>query len=238
MKIKRYLSEVLSLFQQAYSPYTCFVCGNPLVDGELQICRACIMKLPITTFERYSNNKAEMRFWGRVKMDSGFSAYFYRKEQVLQRVIHSFKYHNNKEMAVSMGREMGIMMAKNGTRFSDYDYLVPVPLHPKKMKFRGYNQALLLAQGISDVTDIKVNDKILRRSMYSTSQTKKHHFERWSGVENSFEVCNPEQWSGLKLLLVDDVLTTGATLESCGLALQSIPDVKIGFATLGIAASD
>lgn len=239
MKLKNLLGTLKRIFTHAYSPYTCFACGNPLVDGELQICRACLFRLPSTTFERYNNNKAEMRFWGRIKMETGFSAYFYRKEQTLQRVIHAFKYHNNKEMAIAMGREIGIKMAKNAERFAKYDYLVPVPLHPKKIKLRGYNQALLIAQGISEITDIQINDNILKRSHFSTSQTKKHKFERWSGVEDSFEVCgDPQQWVGSRILLIDDVLTTGATLESCGKALQIIPEVKIGFATLAIADGD
>lgn len=218
-------------------PKQCFVCGDALVDGEEQICTSCMKKLPATGFQNYNANPVERRFWGRVKIKNAFSGFYYRKEQTLQKLIHAFKYHSNKEMAIALGRELGRMMLNEKEKYTKYDYLVPVPLHPKKMKIRGYNQSQLIAQGINDVLGIPINNEILLRSQFSGTQTKRHKYERWKGVENNFAVGeNYERWAGASVIIVDDVLTTGATIESCCQALEKIPELQIGVATIGVAS--
>lgn len=238
MALNGLTNRLLSGLTEIWSPQPCFVCGCGLVEGEKQICAACLRKLPATGFQRYNANPVERRFWGRAKIEGGFAGFYYRKEQVLQRLIHSFKYHGNTEMAFVLGNVLGQMMLDNSDKFLAYDFLVPVPLHPYKLKLRGYNQSRLIADGISEVVGMPVNEEILIRNQFSGTQTKRHKYERWEGVENNFGLgTDGERWTGARLLIVDDVLTTGATIESCYQALSAIPMVKIGVVTVGVAAS-
>ena len=221
--------------KQLIFPHNCIVCGRVLVRGEHQLCTYCETSLPKTGFERFRGNPTEMRFWGKVDVYSGFSAYYYRKGQVISHLIHDFKYHNNREIAVYLGRLMGVMIKKSKMS-DDYDCIVPVPLHPHKLNIRGYNQCSLLAQGVSQVCGLPVNEEILLREKFSVSQTKKSKFERITSLNGSFVISREaERFSGLRVLLLDDVLTTGATLEVCCRALSKIPRVRIGVVTLAFA---
>lgn len=231
--LRNFVNGIWALFM----PNVCTVCGASLITGEECVCRKCIRKLPATGYQHYRANPVEKTFWGRVDIYSGFSGFFYRKEQALQRIVHEFKYNNNPKLAQIMGRELGRMISEKGMA-KDYDFVVPVPLHPKKLAKRGYNQTLYLCKGISDVTGLPVDDTILLRAVYSESQTHKSRFDRWIGVTDNFAVSDyGMRLEGVRLLLVDDVLTTGATLEACCMALQAIPQVRIGIVTLGCASN-
>ena len=231
-------SRISDGLRQLFFPNNCLICGRSLVTGEDCICLMCMAALPRTGFEKWRDNPTEKRFWGKVDVYSAFSAYYYRKGQPLSHMIHDFKYHNNRKIALYLGRQIGAMI--NKTQMSaDYDCIVPVPLHSKKMLIRGYNQCTLLAQGASEVCGLPIDESILVRAKHSVSQTKKNQETRITSLKDTFVITpEAERRVGLRVLLLDDVLTTGATLESCCNALSIIPNVRIGIVTLGIANSD
>lgn len=219
------------------APSVCFVCGRELTSAEKDICTSCLKHLPRTYYEREHDNICEQKFWGKVRLQSAFGIYHYRKKEQLQRIVHQFKYHGNSSICITMGEEMGrILLSQNIHK--QYDALVPVPLHPKRQRMRGYNQAELLAQGISNVTGMPVKNNILKRTIYTNTQTKKNKYERYENIHEAFALnCNPQQLIGLRLLLIDDVLTSGNTAEACTSLIAQIPYTHVGVATLGNATN-
>lgn len=236
MNAKRFVYQLCDSLFNLIDPEVCTMCGCGLNETEKVVCLGCRMELPSTRFERYANNAVEMKFWGRADIHSAFSAFYYRKNEKLQKMVHAFKYHGNREAARFLGREIGLRM-KDRNFAEDYDYLVPVPLHPNKLRIRGYNQSMLIAEGIREVTGMEISNSLIERVSNQTSQTKKNKFERWDSASQSYCLANgAERHAGIRVLLVDDVLTTGATIEACCNALKGIPDVRIGFVTVGIAS--
>lgn len=210
----------------------CSVCGEALEEEELGICGECLGKLPITFFESWKYNPMEERMDGRVKLVSAFSCYYFRQGERLRRLIHDFKYHGDQLIARDLGRAMGRRAMAAGFT-APYDALIPVPLHPKRLRKRGYNQSLLLAKGFSDVTGIPIMTDVLVRSTYTPTQTKLGAKRRYANVRNKFSLGKrADEAVGKTLLVIDDVFTTGATSESCCLALREIRDVRLGLACL------
>ena len=152
----------------------------------------------------------------------------------MQHLIHQLKYKGNKEAGVFLGQQIGESI-KEAPLFQGIDFLIPVPLHPKREKQRGYNQSLMIAQGIHEVTGIPIGDKHLVRVVYTATQTHKTAEERYKNVKDIFEIRFPKELEGKHVLLIDDVLTTGATLESCAHQLETIPGIKISVATAACA---
>lgn len=229
------VADIRAGLQALLFPRTCYVCGREIGDSERQICVDCRESLPRTHFEDIADNPAEQKFWGRVNLHSAFSAFYYRKDEMLQRLIHAFKYYGNREMAQILGREVGLCMQRRGFD-TDYDFLVPVPLHPRKQKLRGYNQSECIALGIREIIDMPIGAQFVRRHLYADSQTHQNKFSRWETASQSYSLgVDPAEWNGVRLLLVDDVLTTGSTIESCCNVLQQIPNVRLGFVTVGFS---
>lgn len=215
-------------------PSRCKICDKVLSMGDNDfVCQLCLNELPRTWYEKYHKNPVFRRMEGRVSLISAFSAYFFRNGERIRKVIHAFKYHGRSDIAVLMGERMGrIMVASNW--HLNYDVIVPVPMHYRKMRSKGYNQTVKLAEGIAKVTGLEVCADALLRVIEGESQTTKDRFHRWSDIQR-FYVCNkPELVRGKRVLVVDDVLTTGATLEVCCEALLAVPGVKVGVATLAV----
>ena len=162
------------------------------------------------------------------------ACFFFSKEGKVQHLIHVLKYKGNGEAGVFLGQELGKSI-KDAPLFQGIDCLIPVPLHPKREKERGYNQSMMIAQGVSEVTGVPVGANNLVRSVNTATQTHKSKEERWKNVKDIFEVRHPEQLEGKYVLLIDDVLTTGATLEACALKLAAIPGIIISCATAACA---
>ncbi len=216
-------------------PRNCAACNNSLFRHEEIICMKCRLHLPKTDFHEYDDNPVHRVFWGRVKLDFAASCFYYIKESKLQTLIHKLKYQNHKEIGIYLGKYYGQIL-KNLEKIQQMDVIMPVPLHRKKLHKRGYNQSELIANGISEITGISVNTKILKRSTASSTQTRKSRYERWENVSNIFYVSGKENLlKGKNILLVDDVLTTGATLEACLQALKKANYNKIGLVTLAYA---
>ncbi|PCJ89678.1 MAG: amidophosphoribosyltransferase [Flavobacteriales bacterium] len=212
-------------------PHLCFSCGKTLYRSEKSICTYCRYHLPRTNFHKERNNPISRIFWGRVNVEAATSYYFYNKGSKVQRLIHQLKYKGVKEIGIVIGKMFGSEL-KESKDYEGVEYIIPVPLHPKKLRKRGYNQSELIANGISEIMEKETKTDVLYRATANSTQTKKSHFERWRNVESVFKVKNTEKLEGKNLLLVDDVVTTGSTLEASANALLTIPSSKVSIATL------
>lgn len=180
-------------------------------------------------------NPIEKIFWGRVNLVAAFGWLYFHKGQIVQQIIHQLKYRGNKEIGVYMGKMLGDAMHKS-ERFREIDCLVPLPLFTKKEFRRGYNQAAQICLGIAEATELPISENNVVRRLPTETQTKKHRTERWENVAESFGINNPQLLEGKHILLVDDVLTTGATIEACCNAIKQIPGLKISVCTLAVAS--
>jgi ComF family protein len=227
-------NSYLTAFVDLFFPRLCKGCGVHLFENEQEICKKCLRSLPRTGFELIDDNPAEKIFWGRVNIEKAVSVYYYRKGELLQQLLHKLKYRGHPLIGEELGKTTGNILRQTGC-FNNIDALIPVPLHPKKQRIRGYNQSKHIAYGISLVSDIPLLTGNLVRTVHTSSQTTKNRFERWENVSNIFSVLYPEKLNNKHILLIDDVVTTGATLESCARALQKSCDLKISIATIGFA---
>lgn len=191
----------------------------------------CHASLPKTEFEFYPNNPVEKIYWGRLPLVSATAHCYFSKQAIMQHLMHQLKYRGNKDVGLYLGRLMGHSLA-SANRFRYVDALIPLPLFPIKERKRGYNQAAVLCDGIAEVLGKPVLKDVVVRNMHTESQTKKNRIERWLNMEGRFELAKPEKIAGKHLLLVDDVITTGATLEACGAVLLQGQNVQLSLATL------
>lgn len=215
-------------------PSTCACCGEVLLAGEKQICINCLADLATTLYSSHDDNHTERLLGSRIPFEHATSIYIFRQGNTVQKLIHAMKFHGNSDLCLSMGRRMGLELMHSG-RFDDVDLLVPVPLHWRRRLERGYNQSELLCRGIGEVLRREVNTRALIRHRNTHQQSLQSSSDREKNVENAFSLLHPDDFRGRHILLVDDVLTTGATLTSCCHPLIDVNDVKISIATLSIA---
>jgi ComF family protein len=209
---------MLSSLVHLFYPHICEGCGRDLVRTEQVLCLHCSRRLPATGFQQYTHNPVEKIFWGRINIRHAMAAYYYTQASILQKLIHQFKYHQRKDVALHLGRQMGQMLLQSAWLY-EIDCIVPVPLYAARERQRGYNQAALLANGIAGVVQKPLLPHVLERSMQVSSQTRKNRTDRWANVSRVFTVKKPGELQGRHVLLVDDVITTGATTEACSRAL-------------------
>ena len=232
MTFRDWLDSILNLFY----PRVCAACGEPLLKDEETVCLKCRFTLPQTGYELNPDNPLTQNFYGRVRFHAVTACFFFAKTGKVQHLIHELKYKGNKEAGVFLGQQLGESI-KEAPLFQGIDFLIPVPLHPKREKQRGYNQSLMIAKGINEETDIPIGDKYLIRAVNTATQTKKSKEERYQNVKDIFEVHFADELQGKHVLLIDDVLTTGATLESCAHQLENIPGITISAATAACAGN-
>jgi ComF family protein len=199
---------------QLIFPRLCFGCNESPVEPKEFFCMSCLSSLPYTRFEQMQDNPVEKLFWGRVKVAFATSTFYFQEETPIQQAIHQLKYGNQPDLGIFLGELMGIELSKRWQK-NPIDALIPMPLHPKKENARGYNQAALLCKGISLATGIAVKEDVLQRVAHTATQTKKNRIERWDNVSTAFVTVQQEWLSGKKIMLVDDVITTGASTEAC-----------------------
>ena len=216
-------------------PRCCVVCGSPLSRGEECLCTCCNINLPRTGFHLRKDNPVECLFWGRIPgLKRASSFLFYRKGSDFRRILHMLKYGGYKELGEVMGRYMSAELS-SGEFFDGVDMIIPVPLHRKKQKLRGYNQSEWIASGIASVTGIPLCAECMIREKNTETQTRKSTFERWENVEGIFRLCDTVHFEGKHVLLVDDVLTTGATTVACASAFAGVSGIRNSVLTLAVA---
>lgn len=225
--MKKWIKSFFDLF----FPRICIHCGAPLVEGEAYICCECILQLPRTDFHRKEGNMAEQLFWGKVQFRKIASFLFFHKRGITQEIIHRLKYKGEKKLGATIGKLMGNEMI-DSSFFDGIDVIIPIPLHIHKLKKRGYNQAEWIAKGISDITGIPIRTEILYRTIETQSQTSQSMYDRWLNTRNTFGIKDISQLKDKHILLVDDVLTTGATLISCIETIEKQISCEISVLTL------
>ena len=174
-------------------------------------------------------------FYGQIDFHAVTAEFFFSKTGKVQHLLHQLKYEGNKDAGFFLGQQLGESI-KESELFQNLDYLIPIPLHPKKEHIRGYNQSHVIAQGVENMTEIPIIKDCLYRKVFTSTQTKKSREERWDNVKDIFDIKNGERLKGQHVLLIDDVLTTGATLMAAGKTLSQIPDIKISVATAACAS--
>lgn len=230
MKTPQWIIDIVHLFY----PHVCLSCGNALIGQENVLCTACEYHLPKTGFHLYKENPVTDIFWGRVELQAATSFLFYQKGGRVQKLIHQLKYKGKTEVGSFLGKLLGTEL-HTSLLFKSVELVVPVPLHPKKLKKRGYNQCIYISQGIGKGLNIPVDSVTLKRVENTSTQTKKSREKRWENVKNAFGLSNPEAFENKHVLLVDDVLTTGSTMEACVRTLSKINGIKISIATIAYA---
>ncbi|MFO8001852.1 MAG: ComF family protein [Marinilabilia sp.] len=229
--LRKHISGLSALF----FPVVCKGCGETLSHSQNVLCRACESELPRTRYEKMPVNPVVQMFWGRARLEYASALFYYRKGERLQNLIHQLKYKGAKEIGTYLGQLGGKILNEAEIPISP-DAIVPVPLHPRKQAIRGYNQTSLIAEGMHSVSGIPVMHDAVIRTKHSGSQTRRGRYERWENVEGIFKVLFPELLRNKHLLILDDVVTTGATLEALCHALDEIPDIKRSVLTIGCAA--
>lgn len=228
--IKDWLGSFLSLFFPRY----CIVCGRTLAKGEECLCTMCNINLPRTDYHLRKDNPVEKMFWGKIPLERATSFFFYRKGSDFRQILHQLKYGGQKGIGAIMGRYMAAELLESGF-FEGVDVILPVPLHKKKQQIRGYNQSEWIARGIAVVTGISIDTESVVRRKNTETQTRKSFLERWENVEGIFELNHAESLIGKHILIVDDVLTTGATTVECASCLTDIEGIRISILTLAMA---
>lgn len=217
-------------------PRRCAVCGAPLQEGEEGICLRCNMDMPRTNYHSQKDNPVERMFWGKFPLEHASSHFFYHKGSDFRRILHQLKYGGRKDLGEIMGRYMATELGASDF-FRDVDVIIPVPLHPRKQRMRGYNQSECIAKGIVAVTGIPLDTSSVIRKKHTESQTSRFTYERWENVNGIFYLRRPDRFIGKHILLVDDVLTTGATTTACADVFREIEGIRISVLTLAVADS-
>lgn len=224
---------ILNLFY----PDSCLTCNKPLLKNEVTICTICRDKFPKTHFIDFAENQAEKIFYGKLKIEQAAAYYWYSKRNIVQELIFQLKYRNHQEIGELLGTWIAFDIKKSA-RFKNIDVIIPIPLHPKKLQKRGYNQLTFFGKTLGVELSCNFEEKLLIKTKNTITQTKAGRLKRWQNTKDIFALadCDKKQYEGKHFLLIDDVLTTGATLESCAQELIKIPNIKISILTIAIGA--
>lgn len=229
--MKQLISEFIDLFY----PRLCLICQRALMSGEQHLCLHCLQQMPRTNYHLKTDNPIEQLFWGKVEIESAYSCFFLLPEGNFRHFIHTIKYEGETDAARYMGARYAIEIQAAG-KLSDIDYIIPVPLHPKRLRQRGYNQSEKIADGIAEILQKPVRTDILYRKHATETQTNKSVYERWENMQGIFDTQNVNLSLYPHFLLVDDVITTGATLIACAQQLQQrYKTARISIITLAAA---
>ncbi|MCZ4407805.1 phosphoribosyltransferase family protein [Cryomorphaceae bacterium 1068] len=220
-------------FAGLFFPKICIGCAQPLNGTEDTICIDCLIKLPRTNYHRLETNPVFNKFRGRIQIDSASAFLYFARGNSSRAFLHHLKYNGRQDI----GRRLGALYAKDllNDGYAVPDVIIPLPLHPSKRRLRGYNQCDSIAEGLQKYLGSEIGSDFVKRISNNSTQTKKGRFERWENVERIFTVTEPEKISGKHVLLIDDVVTTGSTLEACGHTILEAKPKKLSFLTLATA---
>lgn len=216
-----------------FFPPCCEVCGRLLNEGEKIMCSYCYLGLPRTNFHLDPDNPVAKLFWGRVNIEKATSWYYFNKGSDYQGLLHKLKYQGFGEMGVYLGKSFASEI--RNTAFARADLMIPVPLHSRKQRKRGYNQSQKIALGMQQIFDIPLETHILTRSTFTDTQTRRSRFDRFLNMQDKFNINNHEKIKAKKILLIDDVVTTGSTLEACAQLLLDEGCGSVLVATVAVA---
>ncbi len=225
------LKSITADFGHLFFPHNCEGCGTDILQHNNLLCSRCLLQLSETGFFSLPGNPVEKIFYGRLPLVQAGAAYYFTKQSLLQHLLVQLKYKQHREMGYFLGRMMGRMLQASG-RFEETDFLIPVPLNNKKERSRGYNQALLICEGIATVWNKPLLAHAINRTRFTHTQTHQNRLSRWQNMENVFAVNDPIALQNKHILLVDDVITTGATLEACGTALFKAGNVRVSIGSV------
>ncbi|HEY0979195.1 MAG TPA: phosphoribosyltransferase family protein [Flavobacteriales bacterium] len=227
-------TEVFKDVVGLFLPRLCGGCDRPLMRAEAALCLACAMDLPRNRFHDDPMNPVERLFHGRLSLEAASAFLRFEPRGMVQRLLHRLKYNGDEAIGHELGRRMGDELQRS-MRFASVDAALAVPLHPRKERQRGYNQSQVLVDGITEVSPIRSLHRELVRGRHTASQTRRGRMDRWTNVQEAFTLRDPGALQGLHVLIVDDVVTTGATIESCAQLLAQVPGVRISVFTCASA---
>ena len=228
MEIVNQIKKTVNYFVDVLYPKNCQICTSDLHQNESFLCLECKFDLPYINQSKYNIEALEKLFWGRVQVEQIFSLLNYQKGNQTQQILHQLKYNKKTKIAEHFGEMIGELIQHP----NNYDFLIPVPLHPKKERQRGFNQSTIIANGISLTTKLPIIENIISRNTFNQSQTKFSKFDRWDNVKSIFTVNKPKLLEQKHVILIDDVLTTGATIEACVQELLKVKGCKVSIAVL------
>lgn len=229
-----HIKDIGDDFLSLFFPRLCLACSVHLVHGEKVLCTECLLTMARTDFHLRRDNPLEQAFWGRCMIERAAAFSVYNRGSRIRKLIHALKYSGRKEIGKMLGELYGTILSESGF-MHDVDIIVPVPLHPARQRKRGYNQSEYIAYGLSEATKVAVKNNIIRRIEQTDSQTKRGRYERWENVKGLFFVPEPQEVRGKHILVVDDVITTGSTMEACVNALHEAGEVKVSIVALAAA---
>lgn len=214
-------------------PKVCFACLNLLNDNEETICISCRHNLPVTNFHFNNDDTISKIFYGRAQVEHGTALFRFEKKGIVQQLIHGLKYKGYEQISPFLGDWLGGEL-KTVDNYKDIDMVIPVPLHKKKLKIRGYNQVAGFGKQIAESLEVEYRDDILLKVTNTTSQTTKNRFTRWNKTDELFTIQNQSAIENKHVLLVDDIITTGATLEACIAVINQVKNVKVSVVCMAI----
>jgi len=226
---------IINDFMSLIYPRRCEACAGLLFKHEVFICNFCRINLPRSRYHCSREHELEQAFAGRVPFERAISFFLFEKNGRVQKLLHNIKYQDQKELAKYIGNQYAQELLKDGFDFN-FDVIIPIPLHKKKLKQRGYNQSEWFAAGIAEQSKIALSTGNLVREEETSTQTRKKKYQRWENVEGIFTLKDKEALKGKHVLLIDDVITTGATIEAAWLALKDVEEIKISVAAIAFAA--
>jgi ComF family protein len=228
--------QILTDITRFFFPHSCPGCGAELYQHQQMICVRCLKQLPQTGFEKTGDNYTARLFTGRLQLQNATSWLFFGKDGLTQKLIHRIKYRGDMAMGKYLGHMMGTRLLEAGW-LSDVDLLIPLPLNRKKLKSRGYNQSTLICEGIQAASGIPLEEVAIMRTVFTETQTHKSRLQRWTNVSHVFDLLETNHLHHRHVLLVDDVITTGATMDACGQVLLQVPGLKLSVLSLAVATS-
>lgn len=229
--MKKIIRNIHNAMSHMFYPHICLGCGTDQLSIQQTICAKCFYQLPLTDFFLHADNPVEKTFWGRLPIKAAGSWVYFSKKSPIQHMLHALKYKGNDLCGIHLGKSIGHALQES-VRFANLDGIIPLPLYAAREKQRGYNQSMMIAQGIAEIIHLPIWDESVRRNRPTASQTKKTRAERWQNMFEGFEVIKNPMIQDKNILLVDDVITTGASLEACGQCLVNAGIKELFIATV------